>query len=121
MHEDNAELDEPWPSNKLADTEPEILESEVNAAIRKLKLRKAPGIDYREGDLIRMGGEIIVKVMHKICNKIWATGEFPKLWTQSLIIIIPKKGDITRFENNRTISLIYHASKIILEIIRTRL
>ena len=63
-----------------------------------------------EGDLIRMGGEIIVKVMHKICKKIWATGEFPKLWTQSFIVIIPKKGNITICENNRTISLIFHAS-----------
>ena len=121
MHVDNAVLDELWPSNQLADTEPEILESEVIAAICKLKLRKAPGIDNMKGDFIRMGGEIIVEVMHKICNKIWTTGEFPKLWTQSLIVIILKKGDITRCENNRTTSLICHPSKIILEIIRTRL
>ena len=32
--------------------------------------RKAPGIDGIEGDLIKGGGEVVVKMMHKICNKI---------------------------------------------------
>ena len=34
---------------------------------------------------------------------------------------MPKKGDITKCENYRTISLINHSSKILLEIIRSRM
>jgi len=118
---DSTVLEDLWPTSTLDDTEPEILESEVRAAIKKLKPRKAPGVDRIEGDLIRLGGDVIIKAMHEICNKIWKTGHFPKLWTQSLIVVIPKKGDTTKCENNRTISLICHASKIILEIIRSRM
>lgn len=118
---DRSVLDELWPTSIQDDTEPEILESEVRAAINKLKPRKASGVDRIEGDLIRLGGDTVVKAMHEICNKIWKTGQFPKLWTQSLIVVIPKKGDTTKCENNRTISLICHASKIILEIIRSRM
>jgi hypothetical protein len=90
------------------------MECEVEAAITKLKSRKAPGVDELEGDLIRLGGESSVKVMHKICNKIWTSGQFPTDWTKSLIVTIPKKGDTTKCENHRTISLICHASKIII-------
>ena len=43
------------------------------------------------------------------------------LWTKSMIVNLPKKGDTTKCENYRTISLICHASKIILEIIRSRM
>ena len=67
------------------------METEVRAAITKLKTGQPPGIDRIEGDLIKAGGDTIVKIMHKICNKIWATGRFPEQWTQSLIVTIPKK------------------------------
>jgi sorting nexin-29 len=113
-------LDNLWP-NEHQDELPSIMESEVTAALKKLKNRKAPGVDGLEGELIKMGGQASVKVMHKICNRIWTSGQFPTLWTKSLIVTLPKKGDTTKCENYRTISLICHASKIILEIIRSRM
>ena len=42
-------------------------------------------------------------------------------WTQCLIIIIPKKGNLQQCDNYRTISLISHASKVILKILLNRL
>ena len=45
----------------------------------------------------------------------------PEDWTKSIILIMPKKGDITKCENYRTISLINHSSKILLELIRSRM
>ncbi|KAK3849655.1 hypothetical protein Pcinc_043594 [Petrolisthes cinctipes] len=56
-----------------------------------------------------------------ICNKIWQAGEWPNPWTQSLIIVIPKKGNLQLCQNYRTISLISHASKVMLRIILDRL
>ena len=67
------------------------MESEVRAVITKLKTSKAPGIDRIESDLVKAGGDTIVKIMHKHCNKIWAAERFPEQWTQSLIVTIPKK------------------------------
>ena len=43
--------------------------------------------------------------------------EWPDLWTQSIIIPIPKKGNLKKCENYRTGSLISHASNILLRII----
>ena len=43
------------------------------------------------------------------------------MWSKSLIITIPKKGDLKKFENYRTISLICHVSKILLRIINNRM
>ena len=87
---DKATLDQLW-SNQQHTEELDIMESEVRAAITKLKTGKSLGVDGVEDDLIKAGGDTIVKIMHKICNKILATGRFPEQWTQSLTVTIPKK------------------------------
>ena len=56
-----------------------------------------------------------------ICNKIWQTGEWPAPWTQSLVITLPKKGNLQQCQNYRAISLISHPSKVVLKIILNRL
>ena len=53
-----------------------------------------------------------------IYNKIWQTGEWQ---AQSLIITLPKKGNLQLCQNYRTIGLISHASKIMLRILLNRL
>lgn len=47
--------------------EPCILELEVKAAINKLKSRQALGVDHIDGDLMKHGGEPIIKGMYQIC------------------------------------------------------
>ena len=42
-------------------------------------------------------------------------------WTQSLVITLPKKDNFKQCQNYRTISLISHSGKIILEVILNRL
>ena len=59
--------------------------------------------------------------MQEICNRIWRTGEWPTPWTQSLIITLPKKGNLQLCQNYRTISLISHSSKVMLKVILNRL
>ena len=56
-----------------------------------------------------------------ICNKIWQSGEWPTPWTQSLVITLPKKGNLQQCQNYRTINLISHPSKVMLKIILNRL
>ena len=60
-------------------------------------------------------------VLTEICNRIWRTGEWPTPWTQSLIITLPKKGNLQLCQNYRTISLISHSSKVMLKVILKRL
>ena len=56
-----------------------------------------------------------------ICNKIWQALEWPTLWTQSLVVTFPKKGNLQQCQNYQTISLINHPSKVMLKIILNRL
>ena len=63
----------------------------------------------------------MISVITNVCNKIWNSGDWPMVWTQSLIIYIHKKGNIQKCENYRTISLISHMSKIMLTVILRRL
>ena len=59
----------------------------------------------------------MITTLTTICNKIWQTGEWPTPWTQSLIITLPKKGNLQMRQNYRTISLISHPSKVMLKIL----
>ena len=63
----------------------------------------------------------MIDVLTEICNRIWRTGEWPTPWTQSLIITLPKKGNLQLCQNYRTISLIIHSSKVMLKVILNRL
>ena len=56
-----------------------------------------------------------------VLDRIWRTGECPTLWTQSLIITLPKKGNLQLCQNYRIISLISHSSKVMLKVILNRL
>lgn len=98
-----------------------ILREEVEQAIKSLKSGKAAGVDNIPAELIKHGGETVTDILTQICNKIWQTGEWPSAWTQSLIITLPKKGNLQLCQNYRTISLISHASKVMLKVILNRL
>ncbi|CAM1325864.1 Uncharacterised protein r2_g3476 [Pycnogonum litorale] len=98
-----------------------ILREEVEAAIKSLKKGKSAGVDNIPAELVQAGGEAMISALTTICNKIWQTGKWPTPWTQSLIITIPKKGNLQLCQNYRTISLICHPSKVMLKIILQRL
>ena len=98
-----------------------ILREEVEAAVRSLKKGKSAGVDDIPAELIQAGGETMINALLNICNKIWQTGEWPTPWTQSLIITLPKKGNLQQCQNYRTISLISHPSKVMLKILLSRL
>ena len=117
---DNTVLAGLW-NDQPQEPEPDICVSEIEAAVKKLKPRKAPGLDGVCGELIQCGGEAALQGIHTICQRAWSQEKFPEIWTKSIIITIPKKGDLQLCENHRTITLIPHASKILLEIIRRRL
>ena len=58
-----------------------------------------------------------VKVLHSICQQIWKTQQWPQDCKRSVIIPIAKKGNAKECSNYHTISLISHASKVMLKIL----
>ncbi|KAK2177396.1 hypothetical protein NP493_599g02057 [Ridgeia piscesae] len=96
-----------------------ILREEVEAAVKSLKKGKSAGADNVPAELVQPRGEAMISALLTICNKIWQTGEWPTPWTLSLIITFPKKCNPC--QNYRTISLISHPSKVMLNILLNRL
>ena len=86
----------------------------MEAAVQSLKKEKSAGVDNIPAELVQAGGESVITALKTICNKIWQTGEWPIWWTKSLAITLPKKGNLQQCQNYRTISLISHPSKVIL-------
>ena len=109
---DNAVLDCSQPPEE--DLQP-VLREEVEIAVASLKKGKSAGVDNIPVELVQAGGETMIDVLTEICNRIWRTGEWPTSWTQSLIITLPKKGNLQLCQNYGTISLISHSSKVMLE------
>src|ERR1700761_2949612 len=59
--------------------------------------------------------------MHKICYELWKTEKWSEDWGHSTFIPIPKKANLAKCINYRTISLVSHASKILLKVILSRI
>ena len=98
-----------------------ILRKEVEAAVQSLKKGKSAGVDNIPTGLVQAGREDVITALTTICNRIWQTGEWPTPWTRSLVITLPKKGNLRQCQNYRTISPISHPSKVMLKIILNRL
>ena len=58
---------------------------------------------------------------HSICQQIWKTQQWPQDWKSSVFIPIPKKSNVKDCLNYHKISLISHASKVMLKILQARL
>ena len=108
------------PQTDTKDDHP-ILRKEMEAAVQSLKKGKSAGVDNIPAELVQVGGEDVITALKTICNKIRQTGAWPTPWTQSLVITLPKKGNLQRCQNYRTISLISHPSKVMLKIILNKL
>ena len=98
-----------------------ILKSKVENVIRSQQKRKINRYRNIPSDIIINGGSQMVITMTLLYQKICDKREWPYAWAQSLIIKLPKKGDLRQCNNYITISLISHPSNIMLNIILNRL
>uniref|UniRef100_W5NGM3 Reverse transcriptase domain-containing protein n=1 Tax=Lepisosteus oculatus TaxID=7918 RepID=W5NGM3_LEPOC len=103
------------PHDDPVEMEPAFLDEEVVWALKKLPNNKAPGIDCIPAEMLRPVPPVAIKA---ICQKIWETNSRPKDWKRSVFISLPKKDDARDCCSYRTITLIPHASKVLLKIIQ---
>ena len=101
----------------VTDLEPDILESKVKWASENLTMNKASGGDGIPAELFQILKDDSVKMLLSICQQIWKTQQWPQDWKKSVFIPIPKKGNAKECSDYRTISLISHASKVMLKIL----
>jgi len=100
---------------------PYILRSEVEKAITEMRNKKATGDDDVPGDVLRLFGEGGLKIITKLINTIYETGEWPKDFTKVIMIALKKKPQATKCSDHRTISLIAHTAKRVAKILRRRI
>ncbi|KAI8509548.1 hypothetical protein Bbelb_133960 [Branchiostoma belcheri] len=122
LHPDTTKLDSAHETEEgEVEEDLPVLRDEVADAVRNMKSGKSPGVDNVPAELLKHGGEPVVNIYTVLCQKIWKEKKWPKEWTQSLVIPLPKKGNLRQCQNYRTISLISHPSKILLKVILRRL
>ena len=101
--------------------EKDILECKVKWALGSITTNKATGGDGIPVELFQILKDDTVKVLHSICQQIWKTQQWSQDWKRSVFIPIPKKGNAKECSNYHTITLISHASKVMLKILQARL
>ena len=105
----------------IADLKPDILECKVRWALGSITMNKASGVDRIPVELFQILKDDAVKVLHSVCQQIWKTQQWPQDWKRSIFIPIPKKGSAKECSTSCTITLISHASNVILKILQARL
>ena len=100
--------------------EPDILECEVKWTLGSITTNKASEGDGIPVELFHILKDD-VKVLPLICQQIWKTQQWPQDWKRSVIIPIPKKGNVKESSNYHKIALISHGSKVMLKILQARL
>ena len=84
-------------------------------------MNKASGGDGIPVELFPIIKDDAVKVLHSIYQQIWKTQQWPQDWKRSVFIPITKAGNAKECSNYSTITLISHASKVMLKILQARL
>ena len=112
---------DPTPPLSCISTSPISL-YEVNTAIKSLKRGKAPGPDYAmTAETLKDGGQTIVYELTHICQLVYENCHAPSQWTSSLIIPLPKKGNLQLMSNYRGISLMSIAAQVYNRILLNRI
>ena len=77
-------------------------------------MNKASGGARISAELLQVLKGDTVTVLYSLCQQIRKIQQWPQDWKRSVVIPIPKKGNVKECSIYRTIALISHTSKIIL-------
>ena len=95
----------------------DILKYKVKWALGNTSINKARG---RDGIQLSYLNDA-VKVLHSTCQQIWKAQQWPRAWTGSFFIPVPKKCNAKGCSNYCTIAVISHPSKVMLKILQARI
>ena len=102
--------------------EENLTKKELKQALRRIKLKKAPGPDKIHGEMLKRLGAKGKDVLLQLINATWKKGQVPRAWKTAHIIPIPKKGKDHKLASSfRPISLTSCVGKIAERMINQRL
>ena len=97
-----------------------ITGNEILIAVKSMKAGKSPGPDGILPEMFTSIREIMVPILNKLLNRIFVQGQFPDIWSKSIMIPIHEKGDTDLVDNYRGISLLDIFGKIYTSILNRR-
>src|SRR6218665_894241 len=103
------------------DMGPDFLKDEILAASGEIKNNKAEGIDNIPIEMLKTFGEKAMKELVQLYKERYNTGVWPEDFLQTVMVLLKKKSNAMTCEDHRTISLLTHASKIVLRVLTKRL
>ena len=107
--------------HKTGDCQP-FTRQELDAQLRKLKIRRAPGPDPLCAEQLRHLGPVALDAVLTLINPSWERATMPSSWSRAIIIPITKAGkDPSSVENCRPISLTSHLAKLAEQLVSARL
>ena len=107
--------------NVKEELDKEIDERETEDAVRRLKLGKAAGCDEIVAEVLKRGGDNIIKAIHRLCERVWEEETLPTDWTRGMIFPIYKDGDKKDPLNYRGITLLSIVGKVHAQILNDRM
>ncbi|XP_073831890.1 uncharacterized protein [Musca autumnalis] len=103
----------------ISDRPPSLIE--VKNAILALKNGKAPGCDGLPAECFKVNPEATATILHNLFEHVWETEDIPTQWKESIIIKLPKKGNLSLCDNWRGISITPTVTKFYNKIILDRI
>ena len=100
---------------------PEILELEIEQAVKEIKVGKAKGSDNMSCEMFRTLGQDGLGVLSKLFNQIYNQGVIAEEMCQSVFVPLSKKPGKLLCEEHRTISLMSHLTKVIFKVLGKRI
>ena len=117
------DLSLPFFNNRVSDTLPIDCEAfslgELEVVIKSLKSSKSPGLDNIPPAVWKLPD--LHQHLLGFCNSALLDGSTPEAWTTASIIPIPKKGNLSKPDNYRGISLAPVAAKVYNKLLLNRI
>ncbi|VDO89513.1 unnamed protein product [Schistosoma margrebowiei] len=94
---------------------------EIRMAIRQIKKGEAEGPDNIPAEALKSDIEVTTNMLHLLFRKIWEEKQVPMDWKEGHLIKIPKKGDLSKCENYRGITLLSISGKVFNRVLLNRM
>ncbi|VDP28000.1 unnamed protein product [Schistosoma curassoni] len=94
---------------------------EIRMAITQIKSGKAAGPDNIPAEALKSDIEVTTNMLHLLFRKIWEEEQVSMDWKGRHLIMIPKKGNLSKCENYRGITLLSVPGKVFNRVLLSRM
>ena len=88
-------------------------EVEILTAIKRLKNNKAHGIDEVNAEMLKNGGDCLIRQLTRLLNECWKQQAVPDEWRKGIIVKLLKKGDLSNCNNWRGVTVLSVLGKVL--------